>query len=125
MKKQLLATFFGVTVVFNALAYLGPNDKMAKWEVENFAKQLPESSYVSLAESYRREYTESLASAEKKLTALKAEVRESAEDIGGRAGENIMPVYLSMQNPLILDQRQKCFEFSCETLPNFHIKGLK
>ena len=30
MKKQLLATFFGVTVVFNALAYLGPNDKMAK-----------------------------------------------------------------------------------------------
>ena len=30
MKKQLLATFFGVTVVFNALAYLGPNDKMDK-----------------------------------------------------------------------------------------------
>ena len=30
MKKQLLATFFGVTVVFNALAYLGPNDKSAK-----------------------------------------------------------------------------------------------
>ncbi len=30
MKKQLFATFFGVTVVFNALAYLGPNDKMAK-----------------------------------------------------------------------------------------------
>ena len=30
MKKQLFATFFGVTLVFNALAYLGPNDKMDK-----------------------------------------------------------------------------------------------
>ena len=30
MKKQLLATFFGVTLVFNALAYFGPNDKMDK-----------------------------------------------------------------------------------------------
>lgn len=82
-----------------------PNDKMAKLDVDRFSKQLPESSYVYIAESYIREYTESLARAEKKLTALKAEVRKSAEEIGGRAGENIMPVYLSMQNPLILDQR--------------------
>jgi len=82
-----------------------PNDRMAKLDVDRFSKQLPESSYVYIAESYIREYTESLARAEKKLTALKAEVRKSAEEIGRRAGENIMPVYLSMQNPLILDQR--------------------
>jgi hypothetical protein len=82
-----------------------PNDRIAKRDVDYFSKQFPESSYVYMAESYIREYTESLARAEKKLTALKAEVRKSAEEIGGRAGENIMPVYLSMQNPLILDQR--------------------
>jgi hypothetical protein len=80
-----------------------PNDSMAKWETENFATQFSETTYVDIANSYVRDYTESIAKAEKKLQALEAEVNASA--IGQRAGENIMPVYISLQNPLIMDQQ--------------------
>ena len=82
-----------------------PNDRMAKIDVDRYSRPFEESTFVYIAESYVRDYTYSIARVEKKLSELKAEFKAVSDKIGVRAGENIMPVYISLQNPLIMDQQ--------------------
>lgn len=82
-----------------------PNDRMAKIDVDRYSKPFEESTFVYIAESYVRDYTASIARAENKLSELEAELRATSDKIGVRAGENIMPVYISLQNPFIMDQQ--------------------